>query len=126
MTQELSREQLEAWLQTLGQAWETGDADLAASLFGEQVVYRDNPFEPPIVGYQAVRHYWLDNLATQRGVRFEGRVLALEGQVGIVNWKVSFIRVASGESVQLDGVSLGRFQGGKPVEWLEWWHKLEP
>lgn len=125
MTQAITSERLEAWLQILGRAWETADAELATSLFDAGVVYRDNPFEPPIVGAEAVRQYWLENLATQREVRFEGRVLAVEGEVGVVNWQVSFIRVPSGEAVKLDGVSMGRFREGKPSEWLEWWHKLE-
>ena len=120
----MDREMLEQWLETLGRAWETSNADLAASLFDDAVVYRENPFDPPIQGHAAVRQYWLENLATQRKVRFEGKVLAVEGETGVVNWKVEFERVPTGEKVRLDGVSLGRFKSGKPVEWLEWWHKM--
>lgn len=121
----LERPALERWLHTLGQAWEEGDADLAASLFDKQVVYQEDPFEPPIVGREAVRQYWLEGLGTQAEVKFSGKVLAVDGEVGVVNWKVEFVRVATGARVLLDGVSLGRFVNGKAVEWREWWHRRE-
>jgi len=120
------RKHLETWLEILGRAWEKADAELAASLFDSDVSYQENPFEPPIHGAEAVREYWLENLATQREVKFSGRVLAVDGEVGVLNWKVEFIRAGSGEKVRLDGVSVGKFGAeGKPVLWREWWHKLE-
>lgn len=121
----MNKQDLAEWLQTLGRAWETADAELAASLFDTEVVYQETPFDPPLQGFAAVRLYWLDNLATQRKVKFEGWVLAVDGDVGVVNWKVEFERVPSGEQVRLDGVSAGRFRAGKPIEWREWWHLEE-
>lgn len=121
----LRREELERWLCALGQAWEQADAGRAAALFGPGVTYQENPFDPPIRGFDAVKRYWLDNLATQRDVKFEGEVLAVEGDVGVVNWRVEFTRVPGGERVRLDGVSVGRFVGGQPVAWREWWHARE-
>ncbi|RIH83025.1 SnoaL-like domain protein [Calidithermus terrae] len=121
----LRREGLERWLRALGQAWEQADAERAAALFDPGVTYRENPFDPPIRGFDAVRRYWLDNLATQQGVKFQGEVLAVEGDVGVVSWRVEFTRVPGGERVRLDGVSVGRFVGGGPVEWREWWHREE-
>ena len=121
----MTRGDLERWLNQLGQAWEQDDAELAASLFDEQVVYQEDPFEPPIVGREAVRQYWLEGLGTQSAVAFSGKVLAVDGEVGVVNWKVEFVRVSTGARVLLDGVSMGRFVNGKAVEWREWWHRRE-
>ncbi|MER3554389.1 MAG: hypothetical protein C4331_08565 [Meiothermus sp.] len=122
----MKRAELETWLEILGRAWEKGDADLAASLFDPEVSYQENPLEPPIHGLEAVRRYWQESLSTQQEVKFSGHVLAVDGNVGVVNWKVEFVRVGSGEKVQLDGVSVGKFGAwGKPVLWQEWWHKLE-
>lgn len=122
----LTRERLHNWLRELGRAWEEADAEQAASLFDPEVRYQENPFAPPIHGVAAVRRYWQENLATQQGVQFEGRVLALDGNVGVVNWKVEFVRVPGGEQVRLDGVSVGQFTpDGKPVLWREWWHREE-
>jgi hypothetical protein len=120
----MQRRELETWLSLLGRAWEQGDAELAASLFDPQVSYQENPFDPPLHGAEAVRRYWRESLASQLEVKFSGHVLAVEGDTGVVNWKVEFVRIGSGERVQLDGVSLGRFgPAGKPVLWREWWHK---
>ncbi|RIH85499.1 nuclear transport factor 2 family protein [Calidithermus roseus] len=122
----LKRESLEHWLRRLGQAWESADAELAASLFDPEVLYQENPFDPPIRGFEAVKRYWLEGLATQRDVKFEGEVLAVEGNVVVVNWRVEFTRVPGGERVRLDGVSVGRFSAeGRPLEWREWWHREE-
>lgn len=122
----MERATLERWLHRLGQAWEQADAEMAAALFDEQVVYQENPFDPPIVGYEAVRQYWLENLSTQRDIKFGGEVVALDGDVGVVNWRVEFVRTATGARILLDGVSVGRFNSDiKPVEWREWWHGRE-
>lgn len=122
----LRRESLEHWLRRLGQAWERADAEWAASLFDPEVSYQENPFDPPIRGFEAVKRYWLEGLATQREVKFTGEVLAVEGNVGVVHWRVEFTRVPGGQRVRLDGVSVGRFGAeGKPIEWREWWHREE-
>lgn len=122
----MTRERLQSWLWDLGRAWEETDAERAASLFDAEVRYQENPFDPPIQGFEAVRRYWQENLAAQRAVKFEGGVLAVEGEVAVVNWKVEFIRVPGGEKVRLDGVSVGHFSAeGKPVLWREWWHREE-
>ncbi|MBI5813744.1 MAG: nuclear transport factor 2 family protein [Meiothermus silvanus] len=122
----MTREEVQAWLSFLGQAWEEADAERAAALFDPQVSYQENPFNPPIQGFEAVRRYWRENLATQRAVKFEGRVLAVDGEVAVVNWRVGFVRVPGGEYVRLDGVSVGHFGAeGKPVLWREWWHRGE-
>lgn len=71
-----------------------------------------------------MRWYWWEILATHLEVRFSGHVLAVEGDIRVVNWKVEFVRVGSGERVRLDGVSLGKFgPAGKSALWREWWHK---
>jgi hypothetical protein len=120
----LKREALEHWLRRLGQAWEQSDAEGAALLFDPEVIYRENPFAPPLRGFEAVKRYWLENLATQRNVVFSGWVLAVDGDVGVVNWRVEFTRVPSSEKVRLDGLSVGRFSDeGRPLEWREWWHR---
>lgn len=122
----MTREEVQAWLCFLGQAWEEADAERAAALFDPQVSYQENPFDPPIQGFEAVRRYWQENLATQRAVKFEGRVLAVDDEVAVVNWRVGFVRVPGGEYVRLDGVSVGHFGAeGKPVLWREWWHRGE-
>lgn len=120
----MNHSDIQKWLDALGQAWQTANADWAASLFDPEVRYQENPFEPPIHGFHAVRQYWTENLVTQHDVRFSGQVLAVDGEVGVVNWKVEFTRMPGGEKVRLDGVSVGRFVDGKPVEWLEWWHQI--
>ncbi|WP_158531593.1 MULTISPECIES: nuclear transport factor 2 family protein [unclassified Meiothermus] len=122
----MTREGVQAWLSFLGQAWEEADAERAAALFDPQVSYQENPFNPPIQGFEAVRRYWRENLATQRAVKFEGWVLAVDGEVAVVNWRVGFVRVPGDEYVRLDGVSVGHFGAeGKPVLWREWWHREE-
>ena len=46
------------WLERYRKAWIERDADLAGSLFTEDAIYREQPFQKPFVGRDAIRQYW--------------------------------------------------------------------
>jgi len=53
-------------------------------------------------------------------------VLAVEGDTVVAHWTASFVRVASGARVALDGMFLLEFDDQLACRTLrEWWHREE-
>ena len=73
------------WLARYRRAWIERDAAAAGQLFTEDATYREQPFQPPFVGREAIRNYWANVTASQTGVELrygksisDGRRLAVE------------------------------------------------
>jgi hypothetical protein len=115
------------WLDAYGRAWEQGDATGIRQLFAPGAAYYETPFDPPMVGLDALQAYWQAGAAdAQRDVAFHYDVLAVSGGRGIARWAATFVRVPSGMGVRLDGMLTARFDaGGRCVEFREWWHRQE-
>ncbi|MBB6096869.1 nuclear transport factor 2 (NTF2) superfamily protein [Deinobacterium chartae] len=111
-----------AWLARLKSAWESRDADAAAALFAQDVLYCEDPFGEALRGREAVRAYWRAMLADQQDVRFAGEVLADTPQQRVIHWQVRYR--GAGGAVELSGVSAGEPDAtGLPRRWREWWHR---
>jgi hypothetical protein len=121
---EVAGERFRDWMAALGAAWEARDPDAAAALFAEGVHYHETPFDPPLVGLDAVRAYWAEVPEGQRDVRFGFEVLATTPHGGLARWWASFERIpANGARRELDGVVLVELDGGGRCTLLrEWWH----
>lgn len=123
----LTHDSFTTWVQTLGHAWETGDAQAAGQLFADDVSYREDRFGEPMRGRDAVIAYWEDVPRTQADIRFGYRVLAVTGDTGIAHWWCSFKRISSGVPVKLDGVFVATFDAqGQCLTFEEWWQIEEP
>ena len=46
------------WLERYRNAWIERDADQAGTLFAEDAIYREQPFQKPHLGREAIRQYW--------------------------------------------------------------------
>jgi len=114
------------WLDAYGRAWEQGDAAAVVALFGPDTAYYETPFDPPMLGRDAIRDYWQAGAAdAQRDVVFAYTILSA-GDPAVAHWTARFTRVPSGVGVRLDGVLVARFDGaGQCVEFREWWHREE-
>jgi hypothetical protein len=122
----ISRDGAATWLHRYGEAWMRADPALAASLFSDDCRYYETPFAEPAIGPEGVRRYWQAVPDAQRDVRFDYRLLAVEGDSVIAHWTASFVRAASGAEVRLDGVFLLEFTDGGRCRLLrEWWHRSE-
>jgi hypothetical protein len=122
----LDTDALRRWLDAYGRAWETGDADLAVSLYSSDIEYYETPYDEPKRGTEGVRRYCDEAASAQRDVRFWHRPYAVLGDTAIAGWGASFIRVPSGVSVELDGIFVLKFdEHGRCRELREWWHRRE-
>ena len=113
---------LEAWLQKYGAAWEARDAAAAGALFTADATYLEMPFDAPKQGRAGIEQYWRTVTADQRDVKFESKVIAVNGNTGVAHWKASF-KIASGGTLWLDGVFVLEFDASGQCKSLrEWWH----
>lgn len=119
----LSMSDLAAWLDAYGDAWESRDADKAASLFAEDSSYQVTPYEIAHTGREGVRHYWESVTANQRNVEFKFRPLSITGNTGIAHWSAQFDIEPDDVHIELDGIFVLEFdEDGKCRQLREWWH----
>jgi hypothetical protein len=117
----------EDWLRRYGEAWIGGDPAAAVRLFAEDATYHETPFDPPMVGSEAIRRYWTEGAQDgQREVTFAAQPVTVEGGVGYARWQATFVRVRNRAFVELDGMLAARFaDDGRCSEFREWWHRRE-
>jgi ketosteroid isomerase-like protein len=114
---------LETWLASYGAAWESRDAAAVGRLFTAAASYREMPFDAPKEGRAAIEEYWRTVTADQRDVKFESKVLAVKGNVGIAHWSAKFRLESTGAIIELDGIFELEFgAGGQCTSLREWWH----
>ncbi len=122
----MTEERFTAWLDAYGRAWEARDTKAAVALFTPDVEYHESPFDPPFRGSEGVRRYWTETTGAQREIQFTHRPVAVVGPVGVAHWHARFVRVPSGEHVELDGVLILDFAADGRCEVLrEWWHTAQ-
>lgn len=119
--------QFDDWLRRYGRAWIDRDPQAIVAIFAPDAEYHEVPFVPPMVGQEAIGHYWTVGARDgQRNVSFEATPIALDGDRGHAHWRASFTRVTTGAFVELDGVLAACFDdAGRCREFREWWHRRE-
>ena len=125
--QALSSNKFEEWLDNYGAAWQEGDARAAIELFSDGAEYYETPFDEPMVGKDAIHKYWSEGAGeSQTDIRFAYEVIAVLENGGLAQWHASFVRVPSGNHVEIDGILIAEFDdGGKCLVFREWWHRRE-
>jgi limonene-1,2-epoxide hydrolase len=114
---------LEAWLARYGAAWEGLDPKLAGSLFTEDAIYQENPYEDPWKGRAGVEKYWRTETADHSDVHFESKVVAVDGNIGVAQWTAEFTLKSNGVIIEIDGVFVLEFDAnGQCSSLREWWH----
>ena len=123
----MNENQFRAWLDDYGRAWQQGDAKAVMTLFAAGASYYETPFDPPLVGLDAIHAYWHAGAGqTQTDVVFSYELLGVAGDLGIAHWQAAFTRLPARTAVRLDGALAARFDSsGRCTEFREWWHHQE-
>jgi hypothetical protein len=102
-------------------AWERRDPDLAVSLFSEHAEYRFDPFEPALVGSNAIREYWNESAATQANVEFDAERVWVVARTVLASWHAAFTRRGTAERVRYRGfMTLELDDAGLVERFREW------
>lgn len=111
------------FLQTYTRAWETKDAELAASLFAKDAIYQETPFEDPMVGVDAIRAYWEGATGQQKDIDVLMREPTVVEDTVIAEWGVRYTHIPTGERRELRGILIADFEDGKVASFREYWHR---
>lgn len=115
------------WLAQYGRAWVAGNPDAVTRLFASGAAYHETPFDPPMIGIDAIHRYWTDGAKNaQTDVQFEATAISFAENTGFAWWHATFRRVPSDVFVELDGILSARFDDTMLCdEFREWWHRKE-
>lgn len=123
MSYHLTHAAFAAWLDGYKAAWESRNPAAAAALFTPDASYYEMPFDPSIMGEEAIADYWTSAVAGQEKILFTYEILACAGDAGICHWHCAFTGVPGGEAIDLDGIFHCRFADEALVaDFREWWH----
>ncbi|MEP6638625.1 MAG: nuclear transport factor 2 family protein [Chloroflexota bacterium] len=104
-------------------AWETFDGDAWANLFSEDIEYAEDPFEPPLVGRNAVRAYLLEAAENQQQVEVTIERHWVVPPTVLASWHASYIRRRDRARVRLAGfMTLELEEEGRIAQFHEWYH----
>lgn len=103
------------------EAWESRNADLAASLFTRDAHYWENPFGPPIVGREAIREYWKAATGKQEDIHFSVRNFFHQKYSLVIDWACAYRSVADGARRELAGIMIADFYGDQVRTFRECW-----
>jgi hypothetical protein len=103
------------------QAWERRDVDLAMSLFTDHVDYRYNPFEPSLIGGNAVRAHWNDSVADAQDVELDAERIWVVGSTVIATWHSAYTSPSRQERIRWRGVTTFELNDEGLVERLRQW-----
>jgi ketosteroid isomerase-like protein len=113
-------------LEAYGRAVTADDGDAWVALFTEDVEFREDPFEPPLVGHVAVRAYLGRNAETRTGSEFTVERHWVSGATVLAAWHGSFDRRETGRKVRLAGfMTLEVAPDGRISRLRKWWHRHE-
>ncbi len=105
------------------EAWETRNADLAASLFTRDAHYWENPFGEAIVGREAIRTYWEAATHRQDNIKFTVKSFFRQKYTLVAEWTCEYTSRPSGERRELAGMLFADFYGPQVRTFREYWHR---
>jgi ketosteroid isomerase-like protein len=113
-------------LDRYGRAWEGFDGDAWTALFTEDAEYHADPFEPALVGSNAIRAYLSDASRRQGQVEFTAERHWVAESTVLAVWHASYVRTTDQARVRLAGfLTMEIAADGRIARFREWWHRRE-
>jgi len=104
-----------SWVQAYEDGWRAQDAAAVRRLFTEQAAYRRSPYEPPLVGHEAIEGFWV---ADDDTFTMSAQPVAVEGATAVVR---VLVRYGDPVSQEYTDLWLMRFAADGRVEDFEEW-----
>jgi ketosteroid isomerase-like protein len=112
-------------LERFGRAWQAFDGDAWVDLFTADVEYRGDPFEPPLVGQNAVRAYLLKAATTQADVEFSVERHWYVAPTVLAAWHAGYVRRSDRSRIRLAGFMTLEMRNGRIARLREWHHRRD-
>ncbi len=84
-------------------AWERRDPDAALELYADGAEHRDDPFEEPIVGSNAIRELWNARAATQANVEFDAEHVWTSASWVLSSYHAAYTERANADRIRRRG-----------------------
>jgi ketosteroid isomerase-like protein len=110
----------EAILERFADAWQAFDGDAWAELFTDNAEFRDDQFEPPLVGRNALRAYLLQAAELQEQVDFTAERHWVVDPTILVAWHASYVARQNGTTVRLAGFMTLEVRDGRIARLRQW------
>jgi hypothetical protein len=112
------------WLERYRRAWIERNAADVGELFTEDAIYREQPFQAPFVGREAIKRYWATVTAAQSEIEMRYGPLIVGGHRVAVEWWVNLLNGSA--PITLAGEFFLLFtDGGQCRELREYWALTE-
>jgi hypothetical protein len=106
------------WLTRYGDAWETGDAEAAGSLFAVRATLQPTPFADLVRGRSQIEGYFADQFARWKRASFSAQVLGVGDTYAVAHWRVASEASAS------DGILVAALdERGRCTSLRQWSHE---
>ena len=115
----------EAVLDRFAKAWKTFDGDAWVELFTDDAEFREDPFEPPLVGRNAVRAYLLGAAELQEQVDFTAERHWVVDPTILVAWHASYVARDDRATVRLAGFMTLEMRDGRIARLRQWVHRRD-
>ena len=113
-------------LERYGRAWEQFDGDAWVGLFTEDVEYHNDPFQPPMVGGNAIRAYLLDLAEREADVEFTVERHWFVDPTVLAAWHVGYVQRSDRTQVRISGFMTLEIRDGRIARLREWYHRRPP
>jgi ketosteroid isomerase-like protein len=110
----------ETLLERFGAAWQGFDGDAWVELFTDDVEFREDPFEAPLVGHNAIRAYLLKAAELQEQVDFTAERHWVVDPTILVAWHASYVARENGATVRLAGFMTLEMRDGRIGRLRKW------
>lgn len=109
-------------LEAMADARSAHDGDAWVDLFSEDAALHDNPFDPPIVGRNALRAELLEAGGIEEQVEFTWERHWVAPPTILAPWRMSYIHRQSRARVSLAGFATLEVADDGRVVRARWWH----
>ena len=100
----MDKSDFENWLKKHFVAWSELNSQEAALLFSKDCEYYESVFEEPCKSWDDILKLWLAIPKNQKDITYEFKIIAVENNVTMVNWKMRRTFLPSLERQLIDGV----------------------
>jgi ketosteroid isomerase-like protein len=115
----------EAVIERFASAWQSFDGDAWIELFTDDIEFRADPFEPQLVGGNAVRAYLLRAAELQEQVDFTAERHWVVDPTILVAWHASYVARQDRATVRLAGFMTLEMRDGRIARLRQWVHRRE-
>jgi ketosteroid isomerase-like protein len=123
----MTHDDVQAWLDGYVAAWRSNDAEMIARLFSDDVSYRYQPYEDPVVGRQALVADWLREPDETSSWSASYSPYAVDGDRAVAVGESRYLHPDGALRTVFHNVFLLRFDGdGRCAEFTEYWRERPP